>query len=292
MKQKEAAVIILNYNSSNETNNLIASIQKNEQSYYLIVVDNNSEKKDRENLQGLSKVAELIFLDDNLGYAAGNNIGIKRAMELGYDYFLIANSDIEIIHKNTIGSMVLWLEKMHAAAVGPQMLDADGKLDSGIVIDDKMGRTKRIPVASVTACRSLVGACLLLSREMIEKNGYLPEEYFLYREETDYLVRANEKGLKIYYVPEIEIIHRHGATTGRVWDYYFNRNTIYFAKKIWRTNSAELYVFHFLKSIYISLCILIGKQKRSYKGRAIFFTWLGLIDGIRGKQGKCLRLNL
>lgn len=289
MKQKKRiAIIILNYNSSDDTVRLVKNIRENESDYQVIVVDNHSTQVEMDKLEvlGGSKDVVIIRSKENIGYAAGNNIGLRWAMERGYEYFLIANSDTEIIHPNTVKAMKESMERYGAVALGPKMLNGVGDVDSGIIVDNKMGRTKRLEVSEVTECRSIIGAFLLLSRTIIDKVGFLPEEYFLYREETDYLVKAYEKKLKIIYDPEIEIIHRHGATTGGVWDYYFNRNTIYFARKIHGSNVVILALFHFLKSLYLTGMLLLGKQKRVDRKKAIILTWRGYLDGMTGKMGR------
>ena len=178
------------------------------------------------------------------------------------------------------------MKKLNADAVGPRMLNAAGEPDSGEIVDGRMGRTRRVPSDQTVKSRSLTGAFLLLSKRMLLKNGYMPEEYFLYREETDYLVRANGNGLSVYYIPSVEIVHRHGLTTGKVWDYYFNRNTIYFARKIWKTSLPELAAFHFLKSSYITVRILMGLEERGNKWLAIRLMWQGYVDGLQGRMGK------
>lgn len=282
----KVAVIILNYCSAQDTIRLIKSIEKYEENYHIIVIDNHSEQKDKAILSILDGRYEVIYLEDNTGYAAGNNVGIRRAMELGYEYFLIANSDTEIIYPNTIKNLLVMMKELNASIIGPKMLDASGKLDSGIIIDSKWGRTYRETPEKICRCRSLIGAFLLISKNTIEINGLLPEEYFLYREETDYFVQAYEKGLNIIYNPEITIVHRHGTTTGRVWDYYFNRNTIYFARKVRKTNIFLLGIYHFSKSCYLTLRILCGLDYKKNKKNAIYLMWYGYIDGMLGKTGK------
>lgn len=286
MDSECVAVIILNYNSSADTLKLVASIRKYEKNYGLIIVDNNSSLEEKEILKSEDLDAEMIFLDANLGYAAGNNVGLRRAVELEYQYYLIANSDTEIIHPDTIRTLLSAMKKLNADAAGPGMLNAAGKLDSGQIVDGRMGRTRRIFADQPVKSRSLTGAFLLLSRRMLLKNGYMPEEYFLYREETDYLVRANGNGLSVYYIPSVEIIHRHGLTTGKVWDYYFNRNTIYFARKIWKTSLPELALYHFLKTIYNMIRVLLGMEERRDKRLAVRLMWQGYADGLRGRMGK------
>ncbi|WP_394923847.1 glycosyltransferase family 2 protein [uncultured Robinsoniella sp.] len=286
MINDNVAIIILNYCSAKDTIRLINSIEKYEENYHIIVIDNDSIKKDKEILSILDKQYEVIYLEENTGYAAGNNVGIRRAMELGYENFLIANSDTEIIYPNTIKKLLDKMKELNASIIGPKMLDASGKLDSGIIIDSKWGRTYRETPEKICCCRSLIGAFLLISKKTIEVNGLLPEEYFLYREETDYFVQAYDKGLKIIYNPEIAIIHRHGTTTGSVWDYYFNRNTIYFAKKVRKTNILSLGIYHFCKSCYLTLRILCGCDNKKNRKKAIYLMWYGYFDGLRGKVGK------
>lgn len=287
-QENRVAVIILNYNSSEETIHLIESIRKYEKDYHLIVVDNASRMEEKEKLVRMEKRddLELICSDENTGYAAGNNVGLKQALKEGYQYFLIANSDTEIIHPDTIGTMRKRMVQLGAGALGPKLLDAKGKVDSGIIIDNKMGRTRKQETSKATECRSVIGAFLMLSKKLIQEIGFLPEEYFLYREETDYLVQAHKHYQKVIYDPSIEVIHRHGSTTGGVWDYYFNRNTIYFAKKVHGTSAIVLAVFHFMKSVYLTGMLLTGKQIRTDKKRAICLTWRGYLDGMRSKMGR------
>lgn len=286
MINDNVAIIILNYCSAQDTIRLIKSIEKYEEHYHIIVIDNHSIQMDKEVLSILDSQYEVIYLEENTGYAAGNNVGIRRAMELGYEYFLIANSDTEIIYPNTIKKLLDKMKECNASIIGPKMLDASGKLDSGIIIDSKWGRTRRETPEKICSCRSLIGAFLLISKNTIDVNGLLPEEYFLYREETDYFVQAYEKGLKIIYNPEVVIIHRHGTTTGSVWDYYFNRNTIYFAKKVRKTNILLLGLYHFSKSCYLTLRILFGCDYKKNKKDAIYLMWYGYIDGMLGRTGK------
>lgn len=282
----DVAIIILNYCSAYETIRLVNSINKFEANFHIIVIDNHSLQKDRNILKTLEKQHDVIYLENNLGYAAGNNVGIRRAIDLGYENILIANSDTEIIKPDTIKRLLYKMRELNASAIGPKMLDSSGKLDSGIIIDTKWGRTYRECPTKICSCRSLIGAFLLISRDLIDKNGFLPEEYFLYREETDYFVHAYNKGLKIIYNPEIEIVHRHGTTTGGVWDYYFNRNTIYFAMKVRKTNKFLLGLYHFCKTGYLTLRTLLGLDYKNSKKHAIYLMWYGYIDGMRGKTGK------
>ena len=97
MTTDQPAVIILNYNSFDDTLGLIISIEKYDPGLCIIVIDNASGAEDRRKLADLEGRCITILLEENGGYAAGNNIGIRKAEELGFDTFLLANSDTRLI---------------------------------------------------------------------------------------------------------------------------------------------------------------------------------------------------
>ena len=184
----------------------------------IFVIDNASGDDERDKLYGLRDRCELLFLDDNGGYAAGNNEGIRRAVEKGCDVFLVANSDTRIRDRNTISRCLKHMKDNDIAILGPRMIDDTGKDVSGYVDDTRLGRTERHLTGRETVCRGLVGAFIFIDRSVVDTIGYLNEDYFLYLEETDYCARAYRAGFKIVYYPVETIIHRGSATTGKVAD--------------------------------------------------------------------------
>ena len=280
------AVIILNYNSYKDTVNLLESIENYEDELHIIVVDNASEPEERERLKKLEGRCELLFLEANGGYAAGNNAGIKKAAGEGYDVFLLANSDTYIVKKDTIRRCLDHMKESDAAILGPRMINEKGRDISGYVNDTMFGRTKRHLTDKETQCDGLVGAFVFIDRKVIDTIGYMKEFYFLFLEETDYCARARRAGFKIVYYPEETIVHRSSATTAGISDYYTSRNKFILAREIYGTKGAVLAVFHFFRSIVYSLRVIAeSADNRRYR---LYLVWKGYLDGVKDVRGRII----
>ena len=280
------AVIILNYNSYEDTLKLIKSIEYYDPGLCIIVVDNASGEEERQKLSAVKDKCILILLDENVGYAAGNNVGIKRAIELGFDAFLLANSDTCLISAHAISNGYAYMKKNEIGILGPRMINESGKDVSGVIAVDRYGRTKHQLTDKVMECRSLTGAFWLISRQVIERIGYLREFYFLYREETDYCVRAYNESVKIVYYPQITVVHKMAATTKNVAYYYYYRNMFVFSREIYKTGSFELALFYILRFMWYSLGIIKGIGPFSEKVRKLQLIWRAYYDGVKDIRGK------
>ena len=285
-RKDKPAVIILNYNSYEDTWNLIRSIEKYDTGLCIIVVDNASDDTDRQKLSELQGRCVLILLDENGGYAAGNNVGIRKAIELGYDTFLLANSDTCLISDHAISDCYAYMKKHKIGILGPRMINEAGEDISGYISVDRYGRTKHRMTDEIKRCKCLTGAFLLIDKKVIDKTGYLKEFYFLYREETDYCVRAFRKGCRIVYYPKVTIVHKMGATTKNTAVYYYHRNMFIFSREMYHTGSIPLACFYFFRFILYSLRIMkreAGSGEMSVKLKQL---WRAYFDGIRDIRGK------
>ena len=279
------AVIILNYNSYEETLNLINSIDKYDPGYCIIVVDNASGKNERQKLSAIRERCVMVLLDENKGYASGNNAGIRKAIELGYDTFLLANSDTYLIGSHAISDCYAYMKKSGIDILGPKMVNETGADISGCICVDRYGRTKHRFTDDITECSSLGGAFILINRQVTDRIGFIREFYFLYREETDYCLRAHKEGLKIVYYPKVTIVHKAGVTTKNVAVYYYHRNMFILSREIYKTGNFELAAFYFPRFLVYSLRIIkktgTGKEKR----RKLKQLWHAYIDGVRDIRG-------
>lgn len=282
------AVIILNYNSYIDTVKLVESIEKCEDRLHIIVVDNASDPGEKEKLRSLEGRCELIFLDTNGGYAAGNNEGIKRAAEEGYDIFLIANSDTYVVKKDTVRHCVDYMKEHDVAILGPGMTDENGLDISGYVNDTKFGRTERHLTDKVTECNGLVGAFIFIDKRVVDTVGYMKEFYFLYLEETDYCARAQRAGFRIVYYPLETIIHKSSVTTSGVSDYYTSRNKFILARELYRTPGFMLALFHFFRSICFSFRVIMRNEGKVSIKHRLRLVWRGYFDGVRDVRGKMI----
>ena len=133
MTTDQPAVIILNYNSFDDTLGLINSIEKYDPGLCIIVIDNASGAEDRRKLADLEGRCITILLEENGGYAAGNNTGIRKAEELGFDTFLLANSDTRLISSHAISDCYAYMKKNRIGILGPRMINKSGEDVSGII---------------------------------------------------------------------------------------------------------------------------------------------------------------
>lgn len=280
------AVIILNYNSYDDTLKLINSIEQYDPGYSIIVVDNFYDNMERQKVLQLQEHCTLIFLEENNGYAAGNNAGIKKALELGCETFLLANSDTCIIKPNSISDCYSYMKKNHIGILGPKMINEAEEDISGCIKVDKFGRTSHLYTDEIKECMSLTGAFILIDKSVIEKIGYIREFYFLYREETDYCIRAFNNQVKIVFYPLVTILHKSGVTTKNVADYYYNRNMFIFSREIYNTNTLKLALFYFFRYVLQSLRILKNERAGKVASRKFKQIWLAYFDGVKDVRGK------
>ena len=258
---KKIALIILNWNQPQLTFDTLDSIFKCQSKgffYHIFLVDNGStddslnlfKAKYKKNLN-----VTILETGDNLGYAGGNNFGLKAALKEKFDYYLVANNDILVapdflqklvdaslkhpkailtpkiyfapgfeFHqdrytKNEIGK-VIW-------AVGSQ-LDWNNIYGSNIGIDEvDHGQYDKIQ----PKIDFISGCCFLISHEILEKIGIFDEKFYLYMEDSDLSQRAVIAGYELRLVPESVIWHCNSGSSkpgSSLQDYFITRNRLLF----------------------------------------------------------------
>lgn len=237
-------VIILNYNSAEETITLYHQVKELlYQDLKICVLDNCSKEEDKALLQKLIPSGDLILNKANLGYSGGNNLGIKLAIDAGADYVWLLNPDIRI--ENTtlpILTETLLLDKS-LAAVGPRIIkreDPDTIFSDGELIDTSTNfhtlhknfndKVKNQSVILDYDIDYIDGSCILFNCEAIKQVGYISEDYFLYFEETDWCTRAKRAGWKLA-VNRRAVAYNLTSEKKEVYHYYYTRNKLLFSKK-------------------------------------------------------------
>lgn len=270
--EKSVAVIVLNYKNKDETVSCVkylkASIYRN---YTIFVVDNNSRDGSFEFLKERLSDCKVYETGDNNGYAAGNNYAIRIALNNKYDYICIINNDA-LVEKNTLKILVDYLNcHKQVGIVGPVICNfpETGIVQStGFNVILQKGRTPSInegaraeDVVSVEDCDALCGACMLIRREVFEKIGLLPEQYFLFYEETDWCLHAKKQGFLVHSIPTAKVYHKGSASVNKIKGlklYYMSRNSVLFVRR--NGSWADYLIFlcySFLRYFY---CMLIKKQ--------------------------------
>ncbi|GAA0083796.1 glycosyltransferase family 2 protein [Clostridium sp. CTA-7] len=235
-------IILVNYNGVEDTIECIKSLNKIKyDNYKIVIVDNNSNKKDVEILSKQSGF-KLFTLEENIGFAGGNNVGIEFAMKNKADYVLLLNNDT-VVEGDFLCKLVETVESdKNIGAVGGKIFYFDNKevlWYAGAKINKFNGKTKHEGVDEVDSEKYsiqketdyITGCMMLVSRDVLEKVGMMDDSYFLYYEETDWNVRIRHAGYKLIYNPESIIYHKISKSTkslNYIMVCYYDRNSYYF----------------------------------------------------------------
>ena len=240
--------VILNWNQPDLTLACFESLSELDYpNYKVVLVDNGS----TDNSVALIREAypEVILIEpgQNLGYSAGNNVGIQYAMEHGAEYVYLLNNDTAV-DKYMLLRMVEASEATpDAGMVGPTIyyFDPPDVLWSAVnTIDWPRGQiirhdlNKVWPVApddTPSQQVDYVDSCaILVKREVIEKIGMLDESFFINFDDADWNIRARQVGYKVIHVPTARVWHKVSAAMGQAspaTTYYMTRNILLFLWK-------------------------------------------------------------
>jgi GT2 family glycosyltransferase len=242
-------LLILTWNRRDDVLRCAASLPRlRYPSFTPVVIDNASTDGSVEALCERHPQLTVLRNPRNLGYAAGNNVGIRWALEKGADYVLIVNSDTEMT-ADLISELVRVAESdERIGVVGARNLlmedpsrlwAAYARLTYGPFVARTVGAgAPDGPHWRVTRdVDSVIGNGYLWRRTALEQVGLLDESYFGYHEDLDWCVRARRAGFRVVYAGSAAIIHRGGSssdpTQARAFPlgYFLGRNGVLFARR-------------------------------------------------------------
>lgn len=225
--QPTVLIIILNYGTYDLTLKLIESIHSDLEynNYEILVVDNCSPNNSAKVLAEHSKKLNYIFIanDVNSGYAAGNNIGLRYAIDNGYQYSWILNNDVELREKDVLKELVDIAEEcQNIGCIGPKIYALNGmpcapycrrpslwNMTFGI-FEDKRFRNGRVDMCGEVY--RVYGCCMLLRSKAMAEIDCMDERTFLYGEESILAERLINKGYKTYYDSNVSVTHKESAS--------------------------------------------------------------------------------
>jgi N-acetylglucosaminyl-diphospho-decaprenol L-rhamnosyltransferase len=197
------------------------------QGWQIIVVDNGSDEDMRPIIGEKFDGVEVIRSERNLGFAAGNNLGLRRAKG---EFVILMNSDV-IVRAEILGSLTESLRKEPlVAAMSPGLLTAQGKpQEFAFGSENTPGYLIRRGVRSLLGFGPLhdwstkeplevewvSAACLCVRSKVIHEIGALDERFQLYFEDADWCLRMRAAGWKVVYNPHLQVIHLGGASHTR-----------------------------------------------------------------------------
>jgi GT2 family glycosyltransferase len=305
---KDVAIIILNWNSYNDTFECIKSLESLTYPYFhVFLVDNASQDGSFDKLQQDYKDGKfhipITFIQTgaNLGFAGGNNVAIKEAYNQGYQYFWMLNNDT-VVDPNALTPLVETLEKDRQVGIVGSKIYYYGTNKiwfAGGKVNTWTGATKHIGIKEedkgqydqVKEVDYITGCSLFFRQELLESVGYMYEDYFLYFEETDWCIRVKQKNWVIKYIPESIVYHKVSVSSGGeetpspIVPYYYIRNSFMMIRRT--QNSIKILtafcftILRILKQLYKIYFVYKDQQVK----RTIYI-FNGFRDIIFGKMKK------
>jgi len=278
-----ATIIVVAYNSARWLQRMCAALEgQSERRWRLVVIDNGSRPEERPRQGALPAGALLIQSDDNLGFAAANNLAVRGA-ETPYLVFLNPDAFPE---PGWLAALIAAAERFpRAGAIGSTQwrADAPGVLDgtgdvlhaSGLAYRSNYGKRAAPPPRgeSFSAC----AAAMLVRREAFEAVGGFDARYFAYVEDVDLGFRLRLAGWRVLQAPEAVVAHVGGGVAGArsdFGDYHGARNRLWTFVK----NMPPL-LFWPLLPVHVAASVLVALLAAAHGRGAV---WKGFVAGVRG----------
>lgn len=272
----DISFVIVNWNTAELLYNCLNSIKETvrKYEYEIILVDNGSTDDSISVAEKNFSEVKIIKNEKNIGFSRAVNKGIFLSVG---KYVCLLNTDTVLL-SCAIDNLIIYLNQNEKTGVaGGQLLYEDGRKQNSFdnfptLITELFNKSllrflfpKKFPGKlknhdSPLNVESIIGACMLIKRECIEKAGLLDEDYFFFLEETDWCYRISKAGYDIAFVPSARIIHLQGKSAKKAniksrVEYYYSRY-LFFKKNRQRISFLILFVFNFIKCLVKSIIYL------------------------------------
>jgi len=285
-------IVILNLNQEADTAECILSLKRMYyKNYRIILVDNGSTDGSGFRLRERFRDIQFLRSDENLGFAAGCNMGIRHSLETSQaSYILLLNNDtvvseslltalLEAVQPDrsigiagAVNYYYFWPDKVHMAAhrffwwLGVQgiIIDIDGKLREA---------------------QSVSGCCMMIRKEVVQTIGLFDERFFMYYEDSDLCLRAERAGFKVVAVKGAKVWHKiaavFGARTPRGY-YIYTRNQPLFMLK----NCPKIFLANYFTVYFFKVSIRIIYFFATFRPAIAMAIIKGFLDFLTGNFGK------
>jgi N-acetylglucosaminyl-diphospho-decaprenol L-rhamnosyltransferase len=250
----DLSIVIVNWNTRDLLRDCLTSVYASEGdfAFQVVVVDNCSQDGSISMVRDEFPLVHLIESEINGGYAYANNLGLRRLVAR---YYLLLNADT-MLPPHALQEMLQFMDTHAEAGIaGPKLVMSNGSLDLAcrrgfptvenscyklFGLSRLFPKSRRFGAYNLTyldpdetsEVDSVVGAFMMVRGEVVEEVGGLDEEFFMYAEDLDWALRAKQAGWKVYYYPEVTVLHYKRQSSDQ------NRNRARY--EFWRA----MYVFY------------------------------------------------
>lgn len=232
----KTGIVVLNYNDAQETIDFVNNINSFKIVDIVCVVDNASTDDSLKQLEKVENI-KLISLKNNLGYAVGNNMGLKYLYELGCDNYIVANPDI-IVDQRNLMDFIAYMNSNNLYHIFGPTIEEHGKINHGWkqktisydiydnypiinrLFKNRIRYKKSYYKGTVTPVDCVSGCFLGIKKELIDKIGFFDEGTFLFYEEDILCAKAKASGFNVCVLNNVKVIHNHSVTIDRNINHY------------------------------------------------------------------------
>jgi GT2 family glycosyltransferase len=271
--------VILSFNGCDDTIDCLNSLCIDlPEGFELLVVDNASNGDVVACLRETFPSVEILALPENLGWAGGNNMGVRLGLERGYDWICFLNNDT-VFPAGEAHRLIASLRTLPPCLLHPSLYYWD---EPGTAQLNPALKTGHDPADTSQFWNGMIrmdyayGACLSVHADIFEHIGLLDERFFLQLEETDFYLRAAQVGFLSVCDPSIKVFHREsrafGGTRTPAKTYYITRNSLLLIEK---KRGSLFSKFFALKGVYWSLStVSVETNESAGTGLAHFLRWI------------------
>ncbi|MEM7034124.1 MAG: glycosyltransferase family 2 protein [Chloroflexota bacterium] len=287
-KNPHIFIIVLNWNRPDDTIACIDSLQQlHYQHVQIVVADNGSTDDSVQRIRAYSDQVAIVENEENLGFAGGNNQGIKYALQQGADYIMLLNNDTVVAPDMVDHLLQAFHSDSNLGLVGPSIYYMDQPEDlwfTGMNFPFNIyfiGRhllvyakeaEKKIDVGFISGC------CMLIKTSVIEKVGMLNEDYFMYYEDLDFCLQVQYGGFTLAYISAAKMWHKVSASSGGksspMKQYYQVKSSIFFFRQ--HVKGIRLVISIALRLGHASITVL----RETIAGRVTFETLKKYFRGV------------
>jgi len=234
---KSACVIVLNWNGWQDTVQCIESLKSLAYpNYEIVVLDNASTNDSVARIREAHPDVILIETGANLGFAGGNNVGIRYALDKGADYIWLLNNDTKVFENTLEAFVAAGEENQDIGILGSPIYE----MNEPEVLQTWGGGRINMWLGRATRCKQgetpdyITGASMFVRRTVFNTIGLLDDKFFMYWEDADFSLRAAKHGWKLYVEPRARVLHKESASVG-IKSYHqfrmYTESSLYFFDK-------------------------------------------------------------
>jgi GT2 family glycosyltransferase len=293
------AVVVLNWNGTEDTLGCLGSLARlNYPRCEIIVVDNGSQRSPRVRVAEQFPSVTYIETGLNLGYAGGNNVGIRHALAAGHDYVFVLNNDTEVESELLRHAVGVAESDPRIAVVGVKIISWDDRTRVWVAYGRLTYRQGLVHLVGYLKPDNgafdeqsdvpwVPGTAMLLRRRALEAIGPFDDGYFAYHEDVDWCTQAHEQGWRVVFAPGppgARVVHKgHRSSGGKGYvtprQYLAGRNMVRFVLKHARWYQCLQFLLFQVTTLplqYLRRC-LTGEQ------RGVVLKVRGMLDALRGR---------